>query len=65
MSQPRSAEDLLRELESLKEDSYTFAQRTRRLLETAREALATKKACPAPTERLETKRYGPGNTIPR
>jgi hypothetical protein len=54
MSQPRTHEDLLRELQSLKEDSYTLAQRVRRLHTQACEALAAPKAIAEPTETPKT-----------
>jgi hypothetical protein len=49
-----ATEDLLRELEALKEDVYTLSQRHRRVLAQARETLVSGKPMAKPTEVLKT-----------
>jgi hypothetical protein len=46
VSSPKTTQELLRELEALRDDSYTLSQRHRRLLDAAREIIA--KPLPGP-----------------
>ena len=46
MATPKTTQELLRELEMLRDDSYTLSQRHRRLLDAAREIIA--KPLPGP-----------------
>jgi hypothetical protein len=55
VSSQKTPQDLLRELEALKEDSFTLSQRHRRLLDAAREIIAGPKVTVEPTEALKTR----------
>jgi hypothetical protein len=54
MSKPRTPEDLLREMQGVKEDLFTLSMRHARLLEAAREIVAGPKVTAKPAEALKT-----------
>jgi hypothetical protein len=54
MATPKTTQELLRELEMLRDDSYTLSQRHRRLLDAAREIMAGPKVTAKPDSVLKT-----------